>query len=295
MRIDLAKVTRGIGGLAVAAVCGCATTMPNERIAEMSRRIEDAQKRTAAAEQRIEVLEDRIFLLTDQLESQKVAENRAPPPRLPVLTLTPAPPSSDDGTEVVYEGAATIAAQAPPLSLSAPRSHQKPETVAKKYRHDDLGVAEAPTLPSVLQSQTATPVALKPRDAAALYKTGYEALQKGQHDQAVADFREFIRRFPHHDYADNAQYWLGECFYDRQRFAEAAAEFRAVVANYPLGNKAPDGLLKLGYSLLAIGQNQQGRELLKQLEVSYPRSDAARLATERLANIGNAKPQEGQL
>ena len=119
------------------------------------------------------------------------------------------------------------------------------------------------------------------------YRNALEHLRAGRHDEAVLGLRTFVKKFPGHDYADNAQYWLGECFYDRKRYAEAASEFRAAVANYPLGNKAPDALLKLGYCLLAMGEQSKGRDALRQVPEAYPRTEAARLASERLAELGH--------
>jgi tol-pal system protein YbgF len=110
-------------------------------------------------------------------------------------------------------------------------------------------------------------------------------LRGGRHEQAAKLFRELVRRFPDHDLADNAQYWLGECFYAQKQFVEAISEFRQVVTRWPLGNKAPDALLKLGYCALALGETDKGRDLLTQVPISYPNTEAARLAQQRLAEL----------
>ena len=85
-----------------------------------------------------------------------------------------------------------------------------------------------------------------------------------------------MRLFPHHDYADNAQYWLGECFYDQQRYDQAAPEFRAVLTRWPTGNKAPDAMLKLGFSLIALGEVDKGGKVLRDVpaDLSAHRSGA---------------------
>jgi tol-pal system protein YbgF len=117
-----------------------------------------------------------------------------------------------------------------------------------------------------------------------LYRAAYADLLAGRHDAAERGFREFVRRYPSHDYADNAQYWLGESFYDRKRFSEAAAEFRTVLERFPRGNKAPDAMLKLGYCELELGQGD-GRSTLEQLERTFPQTEAARLAERRLGEL----------
>ena len=140
---------------------------------------------------------------------------------------------------------------------------------------ENLGVAPAP--PIARSDKT---------DPLKLYRAAYEGLRAGHHDEAARGFRDFLKRFPSHDLADNAQYWLGECFYDRKLYVEAAPEFRAVVSRYPLGNKAPDALLKLGYCLLALGDGQQGRAALNELIEHYPKTEAWQLARKKLDELG---------
>src|SRR5207248_2613372 len=169
--------------------------------------------------------------------------------------------------EIAFEGAAKSKDPAhtrPQLVLngSAPAKFaakaegpaaEKPH-VSQAIPSENLGVAPVPPISS--------------GDPVKLYKDGQEALRAGKHDQAVKLFRELVRRFPDHDLADNAQYWLGECFYDRKQFVEAMPEFRLVVTRYPLENKAPDALLKLAYCALALGEPDKGRDLLSQVPIS---------------------------
>src|SRR6185503_4710441 len=119
----------------------------------------------------------------------------------------------------------------------------------------------------------------------ALYRTAYDHLRGGRYTDAERDLREFVRRFPRHDYADNAQYWLGETFYARKVYPDAASAFRAVVERWPAGNKAPDALLKLGFTLLMMGDAPKGRTVLAQVSQHYPNTEAARLADRRLAEL----------
>lgn len=123
----------------------------------------------------------------------------------------------------------------------------------------------------------------------ALYRTAYDHLRGSRYGEAERDLREFVRRFPRHDYADNAQYWLGETFYARRSYGEAASAFRAVVERWPAGNKAPDALLKLGFTLLLMGDGQKGRAVLTQVTEHYPGTDAARLAEGRLSALKEGK------
>ena len=76
----------------------------------------------------------------------------------------------------------------------------------------------------------------------------------------------------------------------KARTHEAAPEFRTVVQRCPTGNKAPDALLKLGFCSLALGDIDKGRATLREVPTAYPRTEAARLAAERLAQL---TPTEG--
>ena len=112
------------------------------------------------------------------------------------------------------------------------------------------------------------------------------ALAKVRAELKVSETRlAFVRRFPQHDLADNAQDWLAETFYARADYKTAAPEFRAVIRLWPSGNKAPDALLKFAYCMLADGRAVEGRTTLQEVVDHYPRTEAAALAQKRLAEL----------
>ncbi len=160
---------------------------------------------------------------------------------------------------------------------------------------DQLGVAPVPSIPQILKSAPgaarAMPSSIAPsehpvdQDALTQYRVAYAEVTAAHYDDAVLKLRAFVARYPRHDYADNARYWIGECFYARQLYREAAVEFRATVAQYPFGNKAPDALLKLSFSLLGLGEAAEARRMLEELPQTYPRSEAARLATQKIVEL----------
>ena len=125
-----------------------------------------------------------------------------------------------------------------------------------------------------------------PRDPRGDYQVAVDALKRGDHAAAIAGLREFVRRFPDHDYADNAQYWLGEAYYDQKSYKLALDEFRKTVERYPTGNKVPDALLKVGFCYAALGQTEQARATLEEVVSVYPRTGPAQLAASRLDTLG---------
>ena len=118
--------------------------------------------------------------------------------------------------------------------------------------------------------------------AAGDYRAAVELVKSGKHDEAVTALRAFLKQYPRHDYADNAQYWLGESFYARKDYQQALTEFRATIETYPRGNKVPDALLKVGYCYQALGQTEKARAVLEQVVNLYPKSEPAVLASKKL-------------
>ncbi len=160
--------------------------------------------------------------------------------------------------------------------------------------NDNLGVAAVPPIHAAGSAPVASAHVAAERSAPAgeplaLYRAAYDDLRAGRHEEAARQFRDFVKRYPRHDYADNAQYWLGEVYYDQKRFDEAAPEFRAVVQRWPTGNKAPDAMLKLGFTLAAEGKATEARTILRELPSAYPHTEAARLAEERLAQLSSTE------
>jgi len=108
-----------------------------------------------------------------------------------------------------------------------------------------------------------------------IYLQAFADYASGRFTEAIAGFDAFLRRYPNNDYAGNAQYWLGECYYSRQEYERAAAEFSKVAENYPQAGKVPDALLKRATALRQIGEVDQAQEALQQLRRRYPESPAA--------------------
>lgn len=116
----------------------------------------------------------------------------------------------------------------------------------------------------------------------AAYERAFNLLKDGRYDLAVAAFKSFMQSYPAGQFADNAQYWLGEANYVQRHFKVALNEFDKVVKNYPNSPKRADALLKLGYSYQELGDINKARLSLNEVVMSYPNSTAASLAQKRL-------------
>jgi tol-pal system protein YbgF len=119
-------------------------------------------------------------------------------------------------------------------------------------------------------------------DAKRLYDQAYKDLTRGNYSLALLGFREFLRRSPASDLADNAQYWIGECYYAQRDYTPAIQEFLKVQENYPQGDKVPAALLKTGYSFLALEDRASARRYLNQVVEQFPNSEEAVSARNKL-------------
>ena len=115
-----------------------------------------------------------------------------------------------------------------------------------------------------------------------VYGQSFDALKAGSYSVAITGFKSFLSSYPASPLAENAQYWLGEAFYVTRDFDSATGAFRNVLQKWPDSRKAPDALLKLGYTQLEQKKTGEGRATLSQLVQKYPGTDAAKLAAERL-------------
>jgi len=270
----------------------CASAPPKANTADTDRIIAELRAKNAGDARHIEELENRIFILEDQLDSRRLAaEQRAPatlPPRkadAPVTAAVSAPrapaatPSEEPSSvlaerEVEYAGAAAPGARA--ARAPAPTSAHRPML--------RLGAAPEPV---EAHGEGGAGV-----ESLRGYRQALETLRGGNPRGALEGFRRFLDGNPRHDYADNAQYWIGECYYDLHEYRAAEPEFRKVIERYPDGNKVPDAMLKLGFTLLAEQQEAAGRAVLESLTRAFPKHEAARMAVYRLAHP-DADPAQG--
>jgi tol-pal system protein YbgF len=272
----------------VALGASCAQRKASQSETEQLRiSIEGLRAQNATYARQVEELENRLFILSDQLESRKVNEEKAELPKLPTVALHPAAsvatsPTVPAGTETDVEPEIEYAGEAAKSNVHRPVLRLRGDTAEVSIVREP-----APTI-HVAREGAPRPARDDGAEAVRLYRRAYETLRAGNQTEAEQLFREFLRNFPSSDLADNSQYWIGECFYDRKEFAQAVREFRRVIERYPSGNKVPDALLKVGFSYLALGSSDAGKQTLLQLQRSYPRHEAAGLAAARLAELDHS-------
>lgn len=267
---------------------GCASPMSALRDdnRRLTRSVTELRTERRAQDRKLRDLQHQL----DKLRADRVSTMMGALPNLPVEVAGPpeAAPAggvasrvvaiTDDGTEIVYEGEAatgktiTIEDDAPPRRIRA----EAPERTEVSRRP----AAARTTRMATRDRDPSSP----PRgsEAANDYRTAVELVRGGSPGDGITALREFLSRHPRHDYADNAQYWLGEAFYAQRDYPHALSEFRNVIQTYPRGNKVPDALLKVGYCYHALGQSEKARAVLEQVVNLYPKTEPAVLAAKRL-------------
>jgi tol-pal system protein YbgF len=120
------------------------------------------------------------------------------------------------------------------------------------------------------------------------YQYAWGLLRGQDYAGAEAALRSFIAAHPQHALAGNAQYWLGETYYVRKDYRQAAVAFAEGYQSYPHSAKAPDNLLKLGLALAQIGETADACQAFAQLGRQFPTApqslkDRAQRERQRLA------------
>ena len=220
-------------------------------VEEVRYRLDRLAKERVGSGPQIKILEDRITALEKQFKPRE--ELGAPP------TVTSEPPSVPQPAELP---AVPRAVQPPPTSPTPPASPGTP-AVGKEDPH----------------------LSKEPTEVQDEYKLALRALNDQQYDKAIQQFRNFQRKYPNSDMADDAQYLIGESYFAQKDYNRAILEFNDVL-KYRRGDKVPAALLRQAQAFLEIGDRTDARLILQKLINDYPNSEQAREAKDRLQTLG---------
>ena len=113
---------------------------------------------------------------------------------------------------------------------------------------------------------------LPDKPASEQYEFAVSFMKIGDYETAEFALKEFIEKNKDHDLAGSAQYWYGETFRIRQLYSDAATAYLDGYQNYPKSKKAPDNLLKLGITMVQLGEKDQGCKMISGLKKEYPKA-----------------------
>jgi tol-pal system protein YbgF len=135
-------------------------------------------------------------------------------------------------------------------------------------------VENLPKLPTFTQ--------ITPGNPDQLFAAAYGDYSRGNYDLSISEFRQYVETYPSSEMADNAQYWIGECYYSKKLLNEAIAEFDKVSQLFPKGDKVPAARFKKGMALMDLGQPDAARAEFQAIIRYFPRTNEAVLAKQQL-------------
>lgn len=127
------------------------------------------------------------------------------------------------------------------------------------------------------------------------YRGAYDSWRTDQNQACIDRFGEFLQTFPSSDYADDASYWMADCYFKQGEFKTAILRFDDVVTKYPQSDKASEALFRQGEALLRLGPSYQqaAGKAFERIITEYPSSRRAREASEQLNVIGVGNSKQG--
>ncbi len=174
-------------------------------------------------------------------------------------------------------------------SGSASSTNEKQTTLPGTAKAQDFGAAPAyqtsnlpkeQSINSIETSQTviaeepeARESILPEKPADEQYEFAVSFMKIGDYETAEFALKEFIDKNRDHDLAGSAQYWYGETFRIRQLYSDAATAYLDGYQNYPKSKKAPDNLLKLGITMVQLGEKDQGCKMISGIKKEYPKAN----------------------
>ncbi len=163
--------------------------------------------------------------------------------------------------------------------VSLPGSN-KPQDFGAAPAYETSNLPKEQSINSVESAQTViaeepeTRESLLPdKPAKEQYEFAVSFMKIGDYETAEFALKEFIEKNKDHDLAGSAQYWYGETFRIRQLYSDAATAYLDGYQNYPKSKKAPDNLLKLGITMVQLGEKDQGCKMISGIQKEYPKAN----------------------
>ncbi len=249
----------------------------NSAVLEMMGRLEQLQ---AEVQQLTGKIEEQAYLIVELKKSQSTMYSDFDGRMQSLEKKTEGVKPATGESSVMQEGSAEPSAKAAESPVAAPAPEAKQAPAQKQDAVQASGEASAPA-----NAPRLPPVG----DEKQQYQQAYEALRNGHNAQAIAAFNSMLDKNSKGEYANNAQYWLGEAYRVNQDMDSARKAFNSVIEKYPGSPKVPDALLKLGTIEIEQKNTVKAREYLTRVTVDFPSSTAARLATKKLLLLDDAK------
>jgi tol-pal system protein YbgF len=145
-----------------------------------------------------------------------------------------------------------------------------------------MGLEPSETMAAPILSQDSAEAASPDLD---LYAFAKRRMDEGDYETARAMFSRLLQQYPKSENADNAQFWIGESYYQEKWYDKAILEYQEVIEKYPKGNKVAAAYLKQGFSFEKIEDKTNARLVLEELIRKYPETREAQIAGDKLKTL----------
>ena len=152
-----------------------------------------------------------------------------------------------------------------------------PHAFKEKTQQDSAPVSQP-------EEKAQEPVVTVPPDQK-LYELNLSLYREEKFDEAISGFKNFLSKYPKSDLADNAQFWIGECYMALGQFEQAILAYQNVMKKYGKGNKVPGSMLRQAIAFYEIKDKTSAKLLLNKLIKQYPKSKEADIAKKKLETI----------
>lgn len=213
--------------------------------------LKNYEQEQAAQQQRLKDIPVQYQIVSDRLEQMSSRLDKLAEDLMALRMATPIPP-------------ATEAKSTPPTGGET----QKPTRT------------EAPPLQQA--PPNVSPPGPSPQE---LYNSAYNDYLKGNFDLAIEGFKLYREQFSESPLADNALYWVGECYFSQKKFTEAIAAFNDVILYYPKGDRVAAAYLKKGLSYIEMDQKEEALAVFKLLVSKFPLEEEARIAQQKIKEL----------
>ncbi len=143
---------------------------------------------------------------------------------------------------------------------------------------------------TVLAMQAPPPASIAGLSPTRMYETARADYFGAQWSVAISGFDQFLKAFPRSELADDAQFLIGESYFNQSQWNEAITAYNQVIQTYPMTNSVPDALYKRGLAQERLGQADAARTSWETVIASYGETDAGRLAKQNLDRLAARRP-----
>ncbi len=175
--------------------------------------------------------------------------------------------------------------------LEAKKSITTATSTEKKVPLAEMASTKKTPLPAAPEKITTKNVQPDTAEEQQIYQTAYDLIKAKKYTEAVNTLQKMLQKYPSGQFAANAHYWLGELYGLLNKNDQSAAEFTAVIKNYPDSPKVPDAQLKLGLIYAGEFKWSDAKTAFKTVVSRYPGTASARLASEQLKQLKQSQAQ----